>query len=217
MKAIDNQYAVSGLCDGCGCAAFAPAVAYTVNANSITFTQSTTFDSGDSLKRMRCEVTDKNGTTNSFMMSGAGSGATAGTVTYSAGAVTGVPVSAGGSGYTVPPRVTLTGGGGSGAVAVATINSSGVVTAVTVVNGGTGYTSAPTATFVTNICEVPLNGTGFNTLVATGGYKFKASVLSAGGCKADLGSDSLTMVQTSDTGSLANVNEQGDNNEAGNN
>lgn len=217
MKAIDNALTVNALCAYCGCAAFAPAVAYTMNANSITFTQSTTFDSGDSIKRLRCEVSDKNGKMNSFIMSGAGSGATAGTVTFSAGAVTGVPVSAGGTGYTVPPRVTLTGGGGTGAVAVAVINSSGVVTSVVIVNGGSGYSSAPTATFVTNICEVPINGTGYNTLDLTGGLKLKAFVLSTGGCKADMGTDGRVTYASAATGSLGNINEQGDNNADGNN
>lgn len=217
MKAINNDLTVNALCADCGCAAYAPAVAYTIGVNSIVFTQSTTFDAGDSLKRLRVEVVDGDGKMNSFLMSGAGSGATAGTVTFSAGAVTGVPVSAGGTGYTVPPRVVLTGGGGTGAVAVANINSSGVVTSVTIVNGGTGYSSAPTATFVTNAVEVPLNGTGYATLNRASKLKLKAFIVSTGGCKADLGTDGRVDYVNAATGSLTNVNEQGDNNADGNN
>lgn len=217
MKSIENINAVNALCDGCGCAAFAPSVTYTMGPNSITFTQATTFDSGDSLRRLRCEVTDGDGKLNSFIMSGAGSGATAGTVTFAAGAVTGVPVSAGGTGYTVPPRVTLAGGGGTGAVAQAVVNTAGVVTSVVIINGGTGYSSAPTATFVTNICEVPLSGTGYNTLRPAAGLKIKAFVLSTGGCKADMGTDTRVAYSNGATATLGNINEQGDNNESGNN
>lgn len=61
----------------------------------------------------------------------------------SAGGVSGVSLSSGGTGYTSAPTVGFTGGGGSGATAVAVVTD-GVVTAVTVTNPGTGYTSAPT-------------------------------------------------------------------------
>lgn len=69
-----------------------------------------------------------------------GSGATAGTITFSSGAIATIPVSAGGSGYTDPPTVTIS-GNGSGASAHAVI-SAGVVTSIVVDYGGTGYTSA---------------------------------------------------------------------------
>ncbi len=55
-------------------------------------------------------------------------------------------VTAGGSGYTSAPTVTLSGGGGSGAAATATV-SGGAVTGVTITSQGTGYTSAPTVSF----------------------------------------------------------------------
>ena len=76
--------------------------------------------------------------------SGAGSGATA-TATLSGATVGTIAVTAGGSGYTGTPGVTITGGGGSGATAAATV-SGGAVTGITVTNPGTGYTSAPTVT-----------------------------------------------------------------------
>lgn len=69
---------------------------------------------------------------------GGGTGATAGTVTITAGVITAIAVSAGGTGYTVAPTVAITGGGGSGATATATI-SGGAVTGIVITAGGTGY------------------------------------------------------------------------------
>ena len=48
-----------------------------------------------------------------------------------------------GSGYTVPPTVTVV-GGGTGAELVATVTGGGQVLYITVVNPGTGYTTTPT-------------------------------------------------------------------------
>jgi fibronectin-binding autotransporter adhesin len=59
---------------------------------------------------------------------------------------TSVSVTAGGSGYTSAPTVTISGGGGTGATATATV-ASGAVTAITITNPGSGYTSAPTIAF----------------------------------------------------------------------
>ncbi|MDQ5984989.1 MAG: hypothetical protein CSYNP_00693 [Syntrophus sp. SKADARSKE-3] len=73
-----------------------------------------------------------------------GTGAT-GTATIAAGAVTGITLGTGGSGYTVVPPVYITGGGGTGATATATI-AAGAVTGFTITAGGTGYTTAPTVT-----------------------------------------------------------------------
>jgi hypothetical protein len=57
-------------------------------------------------------------------------------------------VTAGGSGYTSAPTVTITSGGGTGASAVAVIDTaSGTLTGVTIAQMGTGYTSAPTVAF----------------------------------------------------------------------
>jgi hypothetical protein len=52
-----------------------------------------------------------------------------------------------GSGYTVPPTVTVVGGGGSGAELEATVTGGGQVLYITVVNPGTGYTTTPTIVF----------------------------------------------------------------------
>jgi prepilin-type N-terminal cleavage/methylation domain-containing protein len=61
-------------------------------------------------------------------------------------AITGINITAGGSGYTSAPVVDFSGGGGTGATAIATI-SGGVVTGITLTGKGTGYTSAPDITF----------------------------------------------------------------------
>lgn len=200
MIAINNNQVVDALCGGCGCAAFTPSVGFTIGTNNIVFTQGSTFDAGDSLKRLVVQVFDKNGKQASTIMSGAGTGATIGTVTVGSGAVTAIPVSAGGTGYTVPPRVRITGGGGTGAIARANINSSGVVTSVTIVNGGTGYSSAPTVTLVTNECEVSLIGMDTTLL------QMKATLISTAGCKADLARTYSTNAAT--TGNLGNINKQ---------
>lgn len=68
------------------------------------------------------------------------------TPSITGGTVSGIAVTAGGSGYTTAPTVSITGGGGSGATATATV-SGGVVTAITVTAAGTSYTTAPTVTF----------------------------------------------------------------------
>jgi hypothetical protein len=68
--------------------------------------------------------------------------------TYS---VVSVIVEDGGSGYVLPPKVTIEGDGGTGATAIAEIDSNGSVSAINIVNPGSGYTSNPTIT---------LNGTG---------------------------------------------------------
>lgn len=51
----------------------------------------------------------------------------------------------GGSGYTEPPQVKITGGNGSGATATANV-SAGVITGLNLITSGTGYTSVPTVT-----------------------------------------------------------------------
>lgn len=72
------------------------------------------------------------------------------TATLSGGAVTGITINNGGSGYTTAPTVNFYGGGaivngGTKARATATITN-GVVTGITLNSGGSGYTTAPTVT-----------------------------------------------------------------------
>jgi hypothetical protein len=63
--------------------------------------------------------------------------------TVTAGFVTGITVTSGGSGYTSEPAVTITGGGGSGATAKAILNGD-KVSLVVVLTSGSGYVVAPT-------------------------------------------------------------------------
>ncbi len=72
----------------------------------------------------------------------AGETATA-VATITAGFVTGITVTSGGSGYTSEPTVTITGGGGSGASAKA-IMTGDKVALILVLTAGTGYSTAPT-------------------------------------------------------------------------
>lgn len=70
------------------------------------------------------------------------------TATISGGAVTGITINNGGSGYTTPPTVNFYDGesivnGGFKARATAVITN-GVVTGITLNNGGSGYTTIPT-------------------------------------------------------------------------
>jgi hypothetical protein len=60
-----------------------------------------------------------------------------------------INVTSGGSGYTVPPVITITGGTGHGATATCELgidNNRDKVVAITVTNSGTGYNSSPTIT-----------------------------------------------------------------------
>lgn len=72
-----------------------------------------------------------------------GSGATASATVSGTGQISNINITSGGTGYTAPPKVTITGGGGTGATATATV-SNGVVSAITINNGGSGFTSNPT-------------------------------------------------------------------------
>lgn len=73
---------------------------------------------------------------------GGGSGAYAYAVVSSGGAVTALPVTARGKGYSSAPTVTITSStGGSGATGTATINANGQVTGISVGAGGSGYKS----------------------------------------------------------------------------
>lgn len=72
------------------------------------------------------------------------------TATISGGAVTGITINNGGSGYNSVPTINFYGGGsvvngGSKARATAVI-SNGQLTGITINNGGSGYTTAPTIT-----------------------------------------------------------------------
>lgn len=67
------------------------------------------------------------------------------TPSISGGTVAGITVTNGGSGYTSPPTVTISGGGGTGASAEAEVVN-GIVTRIIVVLPGSGYTKPPVVT-----------------------------------------------------------------------
>ncbi len=83
----------------------------------------------------------------------AGESATA-IATVTAGFVTGITVTSGGSGYTSEPAVTLSGGGGSGASGKA-ILAGDKVALILVLTAGSGYSSAPTV-----VIEAPPRSVG---------------------------------------------------------
>ena len=66
-----------------------------------------------------------------------------GVATITAGFVTGITVTSGGSGYTSEPSVSLSGGGGSGATAKAILSGDKVALTL-VLTAGSGYSTAPT-------------------------------------------------------------------------
>ena len=206
MTSILNSQVIDALCGDCGCLAFQPTVSYAITTvgtqTLLTFTHSVTFDSGDSLLRVVGHAYDNNGVEAHCTISGAGSGATF-SVTRSANVITAIGVTAGGTGYTAPPTITITGGGGTGAVAVANVNAAGVITSVTVVSGGTGYTTDPTIGAITT--SGVINITNMNR---TDGINILASVISTRGCKADFG---VYNVLGAASGAMGNKNEQGDN------
>lgn len=65
--------------------------------------------------------------------------------TASATGVTGVPVTAAGTGYASSFPVTFTGGGGSGALAFGISNAAGAIQQIVMLNAGSGYSTPPTA------------------------------------------------------------------------
>ena len=93
---------------------------------------------------------------------------TGGLETYSYGSVTGVQITAGGSGYTTasvqfspPPYLGALTVVGTIATGVVTL-SGGAVTAVTVTNPGSGYTENPTVTIIGNGVSAAVKSTALN-------------------------------------------------------
>ena len=90
-----------------------------------------------------------------------------------------ITVTAGGTGFTSNPAVTISGGGGSGATATAAI--SGGVASVTMTAGGAGFNSAPAVTFTGGggagaTGTANLNPTGVSsTTITNGGSGYNAT------------------------------------------
>jgi len=80
-----------------------------------------------------------------------------------AGTLTGISVTAGGSGYTAPV-VSIVGGGGTGATATATVGAGGAITGITLTAPGSGYTSIPLVTIADTA-----SGTGTGATAAAAG------------------------------------------------
>jgi hypothetical protein len=88
----------------------------------------------------------------------------AATATIISGFVVGATVTSGGSGYTSPPAVSIT-GNGTGAAATATV-SSGAVSEITITNAGSGYTTGATISIAPPPAPFVINYSG-NTITAT--------------------------------------------------
>jgi hypothetical protein len=73
-------------------------------------------------------------------------GITAYPIGLTAGYISSVTITDGGTGYAASGTVTFTGGGGTGATGTYT-STDGVIDAITITNGGSAYTSAPTVSF----------------------------------------------------------------------
>lgn len=65
MNAFDNTNLVSGLCGGCDCTGFAASITFTYDAGAqtITFTDASTYASEDARKIVNLRVKDKNSKT----------------------------------------------------------------------------------------------------------------------------------------------------------
>jgi hypothetical protein len=82
----------------------------------------------------------------------------AATASIISGFVVGATVTQGGSGYTSPPAVTIT-GNGTGAAATATVSSGGV-SGITITNAGSGYTTGATISIATPPAPFIVNYSG---------------------------------------------------------
>ncbi len=131
-----------------------------------------------------------------FAVASSGTGAAATATIDAKGFLTGVTITAGGSGYEVPPTVQFINGNGSGGAAFATV-SGGRVTGITVTSAGS-YTGPPTVIISTDNPEgydilegsgatgtATINASGKVTGITVGaggsGYVFAPTVLLTGG------------------------------------
>ena len=100
-----------------------------------------------------------------------------------------ITVTAGGSGYTSPPRVLVVGGSGSGCEAKCSID--GKVTGITITSGGSGYTSPPQVSFtggggqgasaIAGLNEETGQVSGITVLSPGSGYQSPPTVVFTGG------------------------------------
>jgi autotransporter-associated beta strand protein len=134
-------------------------------------------------------------------------GATA-TATQSAGSVDSLTLTLPGSGYVVPPTVTIS-APVAGVTATATANlTGGTVTGLTITNAGSGYTTAPTVTFSAPKTGIPNSYTGATlvnagTLALSGSHASPITVLSTAVLESTL--DELGVPMAISSSSLALV------------
>jgi hypothetical protein len=89
--------------------------------------------------------------------------------TISGGAVTGITIVDGGSGYASAPTMAFSGGGSPTTPAAATATlTGGVITGVTITNGGAGYTLVPAINPYVGGLPSNMAGGGFGTIVGKG-------------------------------------------------
>ena len=98
---------------------------------------------------------------------GGGDGAAATTGLTTNTSISGITITASGSGYIENPTITFSSPpiGGITATGVGRINSAGIVTAAFIVNPGSGYTSTPTLTFSAPPASVATGSYIFNEIV----------------------------------------------------
>jgi hypothetical protein len=116
--------------------------------------------------------------------------------------VASVTVTNGGTGYTSPPLVSLTGGGGTGATAYVPASAivGGTVTFVVVANPGTGYASAPSVAFSGG------GGTGAAATAAIGTWGWGAGMDQGGYLSEEILSTTMFRVYRSIGGDSTSVN-----------
>ncbi len=104
-----------------------------------------------------------------------------GTAVLSNNTITGVTINFGGSGYVIPPIVSICGGGGSGAAGTAVL-SGGAVESVNMTNNGSAYSTVPLVLFGSNC---PQGGGGGGGAGGGGGgdsgFNYKSSNLAYAG------------------------------------
>ena len=102
------------------------------------------------------------------------------TSTTASGAINATTITARGSGYTSPPRVTFAlPTSGTQATGTAVLNSIGQVSSITITNGGTGYTGTPAVTIAAPPNAFPLRATALSTI--SGGAVNNVIVSNGGG------------------------------------
>lgn len=92
-------------------------------------------------------------------------------ISTSTNSITGITIANGGTGFTTPPTVTLSGGGYRTAATIASVEvSSGAITKINLASSGSGYTSLPTVTITggggTGASLTPIIGSQYNYVIA---------------------------------------------------